>query len=150
MRLKAQIRIYAVYEGDKEVMKGNLNELAVNLHLQPQQITKSANEGILAKDRYRIKLCETQDKTYTYHYEKKKDNSKVFDYLFRHLEEYGNTCLNDDPSPYLPKLEQYFGKIAVRELIDKDDPYNFEMSMERGAKKYRRGRENKYYILEVM
>ena len=154
MKLKAQIRMYAVYEGDKEVMRGNLNELAVSLHLQPQQVKMYSELGTLAKDKYIIRYLGTIDKTYYYEVKKKDyskiENSKVFDYLYRHLEEYGNTCLNDDPSPYLPKLEEYFGKIAVRERFDKDDPYNFELKIEKGIKEYRRGRMNKYYILEVM
>lgn len=155
MKRKATYKEYALFEGNKEVLRGNNYDIVRVVRIQPQLVCKYAETGEIVKDRYIIKYIGIKEKEYFYNRlggiieDDSKD--KIYDYLYRHLAEYGNTVLSTDPAEYLPKLEEQLNeKICVRTRVDKDDPYNFELNIEEGVRKYRRGRKHHYYILEVM
>lgn len=155
-QVKHRAKKYAVYDNGEKVLEGNNYDVVHFIGLRPQQVTKYANEGTLVKDKYTIKIIGEENVWYFYkmRMENKeqvttKKERDVFDYLYRHLKEYGNTVLKTDPSKYIPKLEEVLNeKILVTEKYDKADPYNFKM--DNGVRVYRQNRRSKYYILEVM
>ena len=142
-------QLYAVYENDKVVLQGDHNEVAELCQIKSRAISNYVRWNILVNGKYIIKNLGSNYRSVRK--PKTKSKEQIFSYLYRHLAEYGNTCLNDDPKEYLPRLEELLNeKICVRTCYDMDDPYNFELNQEQGVTEYRRGRKNKYYILEVM
>ena len=145
--------IYGVFENGKMLFEGGCMDVAKNYKVSPNTIRSCLSKGDKLKDLYEIRITK---KISYYNFRKeqlnKQDNpGSVLDYLYRHLKEYGNTTMKRNPEKYIPKLEELLNKkIRVRECPDVDDPFNYELDMKNGIKKYRRGRKSKYYILEAV
>jgi len=140
-------KIYAVYENDQLVLKGDHNEVAALCQIKSRAIANYVRWNILVNGRYHIKNIEGE-----YRYVRKPkgmSEEQILDYLYRHLAEYGNTCLNDNPTPYIPRLQEILGrKITFRECEDVDDPWNYEVELSQTGR-WKRGRINTYFVLEV-
>jgi len=142
--------IYEVYENDKRVLIGDHNDVANLCRIKSRAIANYVRWNILIDGKYLIKNLNGDNKPYQKK-SKEVSDEKIIDYLYRHLYEFGNTTLGNDPHKYLPKLEEMLNeKICVRECDDIDDPWNYEASYEQGVTRFRKGRVRKYYILEVM
>lgn len=154
MKRKATYKEYGLYENGKEILRGNNYDIVRVVRIQPQLVCKYAESGEIVKCRYTIKFIGIKEKEYFYNrlggIIEEEDKDKTLDYLYRHLAKYGNTCLNEKPTEYIPKLEKMLGeKICYRKRYDVDDPWNYEAVLSQPGK-FKRGRKKAYYILEVM
>lgn len=136
---------YGIFLNGELIKEGFCYEISRYLHIHPNIMRNYAHDGKPLGD-YLVKITEVIDQKYV-----KKEPKKDFDaldYLYRHLKEYGNTVLNDDPSEYLEELEERLnGTIFVRKAEDVDDMFNYEASV--SEKPHRHGRRRNYYILEI-
>lgn len=138
-----QKNVYEVYEDGNLFEKGTGAYIAERMHISVKTIKTCLERGSKIRGLYEIKKVGFVSQKHEI------TNEQVKDYLYRHLSEYGNTCLNDDPEPYLSELEEMLKrKIKVRIAVDKGDPYNFEPEMGE-PHKYKRGKITYYYILEI-
>ena len=137
------INIYEVYDGEKLIERGTGKYIAERFNISRNSIEPSISKKNKIHGIYENKKVGFVSQKY------ERTNKQIIDYLYRHLSEYGNTCLNDNPEPYLKRLEEMLNrKIKVRTAWDKGDPYNFEPEMGE-PHKYKRGKITYYYILEL-
>ena len=146
--------IYYVYDHDVLIDEGTSGELANKYHISKMNFANYVKRGNKLYGLYDIRLSGLQKGT-----EKKEKPKpimsayeKTLNYLYRHLAKYGNTVLNekDDPFQYIPELEKMLGeKVSTRRALEKDDFWNYQEDMSQPGK-YKRGRANYFYVLEVL
>lgn len=154
--------IYAIYENGKLIDQGLSTDIAYRYHVSVKGLSAYARRKYKLLGMYDVvmigkegsKIDEQKIKEEEIKIEKEKEETvkeKIFNYLYKHLDKYGNTVLNeeDDPFQYLPELEERMGKeIWTRRVIEKDDPFNYEAD-EFNEGKFKRGRIKYFYVLEV-
>lgn len=140
--------VYGLYLNGELVKEGIGRDLCKEFKLKPNNLFDCARRGTKVGE-YTVKIIKVIDQREVYNKLKKKEEYDWFDYLYRHLKEYGNTVINDYPGEYLEGLEKKLGgKILVHQKSDVDDPFNYEPELSKPGK-FKRGRRKPYYLLEV-
>lgn len=104
------INVYGIYEGDKLVFKGTSTELK-NEHKEFEKLCFSyyASGEYLMLSKYKVKVLGTQKIKRiinTKPMPKVNKHAKTLEYLIKHLSDYGNTVLCEDPKHYREELKE--------------------------------------------
>lgn len=136
---------YGLYKDGELIAEGFCREIGKIVNAKPQALNIYAQTG-KELGGYKVKVLMVVKYYDTIRHEKKEFNT--LDYLYRHLKEYGNTVINDDPSQFIEELERRLnGKIKVTEKQDIDDLFNYEVSTAEAKRHH--GRRRNYFILEI-
>lgn len=136
---------YGLYKDGELIAEGFCREIGKIVNAKPQALNIYAQTG-KELGGYKVKVLRVVKYYDTIRHEKKEFNT--LDYLYRHLKEYGNTVINDDPSQFIEELERRLnGTIFVSQREDVDDMFNYEASV--SAQAHQHGRRRPYYILEI-
>lgn len=136
--------IYGIFEDEKMIAEGTGINLAIQFEVSETTINHYAHTGNVFLEKYKIRII----RTVRHSPPTKQFEFNEFDYLYRHLREYGNTVLNHIPE-CLEELESIFhDTINIRRCEDVDDPFNYEPDTF-DPKKFTRGRRTPFYILEL-
>lgn len=109
----------------------NTLPIQAKLNVSENTIRKHQQSGLELKGFIIVKKNEQQKQL------------KRYEYLYKHLIMYGNTCSNSDPSEYIPQLEEALQtKVYVRKVL--------EDKAKEGVISLKGRRKRKYfYILEA-
>lgn len=89
--------VYRLIDTDGTIIcEGQIGDLAKEYGVTTKYLYNKFYSNSLFKKRYKIERAVV------------KTNRDTLGYLIRHLDEYGNTVMNDDPTPYLGILEARF------------------------------------------
>ena len=115
-------KIFELYEDDRFVMKGTVEDLAERLIISDSAIYMAAKSGTLLFKRFSVKqvgvVYENKQTTKPIpNHRKKSKHQEKLEYLIWHLNHYGNTSIKGDPKEYQKELQElgidiYFYKSA--------------------------------------
>ena len=105
MYILQKYRAYNYYTNEFVCEADTQVELANLLGVAKSTITHAFNRKTLVKDKFRIEIS-SRDKVAPPPPKKMTKEEKYLDYLYRHLKQFGNTCSNRDPMPYLDKFKE--------------------------------------------
>ena len=108
---------YKVYDVDDNlVFQGSTNEVCYHFHIGLCSLYSYYGRGSKIGGIYRVERVQI-DKETKQPIKKPSKYEKTLDYLIRHLEEYGNVYLNEEPSKYLDELKKKGYKVKIDKYI---------------------------------